>query len=97
MGVPAMKSEYKIPDGKLVACELMLINGAISEIKFSGDFFMYPEEAIEDLENTLQGTSILNYGTTIRDFFLKEDITLVGISPNNFVTVIKLAVESEKN
>jgi hypothetical protein len=58
---------------------------------------MHPEKSIEDLENTLHGKSILSYATTIREFFLDEDVTLVGIGPDDFVFVIQLALESKKN
>lgn len=47
-------AELKAPKG-VIKVELEISDGAISTISLSGDFFLYPEEAIEDLERTLVG------------------------------------------
>lgn len=94
MGVSEMKAEYKIPGGKLVACDMELRDGVISTIKLSGDFFMHPEDSIIDLERSLNGVSTLSYTKKILNFFQNRDIVLYGISPEDFVNVIGLALES---
>ena len=52
------KSVYKVPNGKLLKILLSYDekSGSISEIKIMGDFFAYPEEAIEAMENKLKDT-----------------------------------------
>ena len=90
-----MKSEYKVPGGKLLACEVMVKDGVITDLKLSGDFFMHPETAIIDLEEAIQGTSIQSLQEKIFDFFQMKEITLFGVSPKDFVTVIQLALDSE--
>jgi anthranilate/para-aminobenzoate synthase component I len=90
-----MKSEYKIPGGKLLACELTITEGHISDIKLSGDFFMHPEAAIIDLESAVRGTTPSNYGEKIQGFFKGSDIILYGVSPQDFIQVIQLALDSE--
>lgn len=54
------KSVYKIPKGKLVKISLEYdeINNTISNVKITGDFFAYPEESIEILENSLKNTEL---------------------------------------
>jgi lipoate-protein ligase A len=52
------KSVYKIPDGKLlkVFMDYNEKNNQINKIRITGDFFAYPEESIEIMENMLIDT-----------------------------------------
>ena len=90
-----MKAEYKIPGGKLLACELTLTDGRISDIKLFGDFFMHPEAAIIDLESAIRDATPLTYSDKIQGFFKDSDIVLYGVSPQDFIQVIRLALDSE--
>jgi hypothetical protein len=95
MGAPKMKAEYKIPGGKLLLCEIDIEDEVIKTIKISGDFFMHPEDAINELEETLLGTPIQSYQNEIINFFQERKITLYGVSQQDFITVIQLAIDSE--
>ena len=44
-----MHGEYKTPGGKLVVVDFQVEDGALSEVMVSGDFFLYPEDALSDL------------------------------------------------
>ena len=44
-----LKGELKVKNGKLIKCTLEIKDGRIKSIKFTGDFFMHPEEKIEEL------------------------------------------------
>jgi hypothetical protein len=52
------RSIYKIPNGKLLKIFLQYDEkrNLIEEINIMGDFFAYPEEAIELMENKLKNT-----------------------------------------
>lgn len=89
-----MKAEYKIPGGKLLVCTIETRNNIITELKISGDFFMHPEAAIIDLEAAVLGSNTSEYGEKINDFFKDNEITLFGISENDFTEVIRLALDS---
>lgn len=54
------KSVYKVPNGKLLKIFLDYDeeNNSINMIKITGDFFAYPEETIEVMENKLKHTLI---------------------------------------
>ena len=54
------KSVYKVPNGKLlkIFLEFNEKNNSIKNIEITGDFFAYPEEAIEILEKKLRYTSL---------------------------------------
>lgn len=52
------RSIYKVPNGKLLKIFLQYDEkrNLIEEINIMGDFFAYPEEAIELMENKLKNT-----------------------------------------
>jgi len=52
------KSVYKVPNGKLLKIFLRYDekDNSINEIRITGDFFAYPEETIEIMENELKNT-----------------------------------------
>jgi lipoate-protein ligase A len=54
------QSTYKVPLGKLlkISLEFDEKNNVIRNIRITGDFFAYPEEAIELLETKLRNTVI---------------------------------------
>jgi lipoate---protein ligase len=52
------KVVVKVPAGKLLKIFVSLENGVIQRIQITGDFFVYPEEAIIGLEHVLQGVSL---------------------------------------
>ena len=57
MGVMQSESVYKVPKGKLlkIHVEYDEETKVIHMIRIMGDFFMYPEEAVELFENALRG------------------------------------------
>ena len=54
------QSVYKVPKGKLlkIFLEYNEKNNYIIEIRITGDFFAYPEEAIERMENKLKNMTL---------------------------------------
>ena len=50
--------DYKVPNGKLLRLNINFSDNKIKEIKLCGDFFMHPEEAVSDIENSLIGSAI---------------------------------------
>ena len=59
--------------GKLIKIDLKY-DDAIREIKIHGDFFLYPEDAIEKLQQQLVGTHIDKQAIKERiDVILKQD------------------------
>jgi lipoate-protein ligase A len=54
------QSIYKVPQGKLlkISLEYDEKDNVITDIRITGDFFAYPEEAIELMETKLKNTTI---------------------------------------
>ena len=89
-----MKAEYKIPGGKLLACTIETDGDRIRELKISGDFFMHPEESITELERTILGSKTIDYPQRIHGYFENHKIILYGVTPEDFVKVIQIALDS---
>jgi lipoate-protein ligase A len=76
------KSIYKIPNGKLIKIFLEFDKNLIKNISITGDFFAYPEEAIEIIENELKNT-ILNKKILYKkiDYIIKKNnFEFIGIT-----------------
>ncbi|ABM07310.1 putative lipoate-protein ligase [Paenarthrobacter aurescens TC1] len=50
-----LHGEYKVPGGKLVVVDLEVDDGRFSKVSLSGDFFLEPDEALEDINRALTG------------------------------------------
>ena len=50
-----MHGEYKVPGGKLVVVDLEVDDGRLARVRLSGDFFLEPPEALEDINQALCG------------------------------------------
>ncbi len=52
-----LHGEYKTPGGKLVAVDLAVADGVLRAVVVSGDFFLYPEEALGAIAGSLDGVA----------------------------------------
>jgi len=87
-----LKGELKVKGGKLIKCEVKIKDGIIEKIKFSGDFFMHPEEKIEELEEKLKGAKIDDLQNILKSFFKK--IQVIGVNKDDFLAVVMKAVKN---
>lgn len=53
-----MHGEYKVPGGKLVVVDLDVEGGRIANFRLSGDFFLEPDDAIDDINAAVDGLSV---------------------------------------
>jgi hypothetical protein len=82
-------AELKAPKG-VIKVELELEGEAISHISLSGDFFMYPEDALERLEQALVGVradreSLL---AAVRSFYNSTGARTPMLEPEHWVEAI---------
>lgn len=87
-----MFGEYKTPGGKLVRVSFDIQDGRFTNAQVSGDFFLYPEEALEPITNALNGLPADSGRDEIAqavDSAIAGDVELVGFSPE----AIAIAVE----
>ena len=88
-----MRAEMKIPGGKLIAAEVDVRDGIIEEIHFYGDFFLHPEEKIEELEGELRERNVGEMEDIIRRVL--SDAEMAGVSIDDFITIAKKAMEAD--
>jgi lipoate-protein ligase A len=83
------KSIYKIPEGKLlkIFIDYNEENNSINEINITGDFFAYPEESIENLENELKNTLLKKdvLLSKIDSIIEKNNIQFIGLNSESLV------------
>ncbi|MFH1520587.1 MAG: hypothetical protein ABID61_03010 [Candidatus Micrarchaeota archaeon] len=89
-----MKVIEKVPNGKLIAMEVQFLQGKVSHMKITGDFFLYPEEQIKQVED-----SFLELPVNISDAELSsklqhalKDAELIGVSIDDLVRLFRKAV-----
>ncbi len=89
------KAEFKIPGGKLVKVTIDVEESKIADIMITGDFFMHPEEEIDNLESHLKGISTdeNNVKQAINDFFRTKNVELIGAKPEDLLYVIMKAIK----
>jgi len=92
-----LSSSYKIPGGKLIKVKLWVDSEKIERITILGDFFLHPEETIQAIENALIGTelNVTSIESTISKVMSESDAKLIGATPEDFVTTIMIAWESQ--
>jgi hypothetical protein len=90
------RSVYKIPQGKLlkISLEYNEKNKTITTIKIMGDFFAYPEEAIEVLETSLKGMVLERESLRkkIQSLITKHDIVFIGVDADGLTQGILMCV-----
>jgi hypothetical protein len=92
-----VKSIYKIPDGKLlkIFLDYNIKTKVINHIKITGDFFAYPEEAIEIIEKKLVNAK-LNRNNLIAkiDLIIKQNsIEFIGLNTQGLTDGILMCLK----
>lgn len=90
-----MHGEYKTPGGKLVVVDLAVADGVLSRVRVSGDFFLYPEEALAAIDGALVGASATADHaalTTRIAAALAPDVTMLGFSPDAVARAVRRAL-----
>jgi len=82
-------AEFKAPKG-VIKVELELADDAISRISLSGDFFMYPEDALERLERALVGVKARRESllAAVRSFYSSTGAKTPMVEPEHWVEAI---------
>ncbi len=82
--------------GGLIRSFVTLENGKIKDITISGDFFLFPEEALFKLLENLKGMPAKREELlkNIEDTYAKENIQSPGTAPSDFTESIMKALEA---
>lgn len=93
--VEAMRGEYKVPGGKLVAADVEVDGDRLSRVAVSGDFFLEPDDALADIEAALLGmprTATVAQLTSAVEGVLGSDVTMVGFSAEAVAVAVRRAL-----
>lgn len=85
--------EHKAPKG-LIRVTVKVLDRVIEDIRIAGDFFIYPEDSIYELEKRLRGLKADPGAVSraIEDLFLSEHIEGIGVGVDDFKTAIVNAI-----
>lgn len=75
--------DYKVEDGKLLRIQVDIRDNIIKDIKIYGDFFIYPETAIFEIERLLIDKNLNVVANFLDNFIKKENIKIIGFSPKD--------------
>ncbi|MCZ7401608.1 MAG: hypothetical protein O8C61_05245 [Candidatus Methanoperedens sp.] len=85
-------SSQKVKEGKIVKVEAQFDN-VITKLKISGDFFLHPEEVLDDIEKTMldlkRDVSFETLVLKIQNIIKNYDAQMIGISPESLALVIR--------
>ncbi|NIH73131.1 hypothetical protein FHV99_000306 [Ochrobactrum sp. P20RRXII] len=90
-----MHGEYKVHGGKLVVVDLDVRDGRLSNVQVAGDFFLEPDEALEDIRNAVEGLSADASSEQIADAVragLRPDAMMLGFSPEAVAIAVRRAL-----
>jgi lipoate-protein ligase A len=91
-----MHGEYKVPGGKLVVVDFEVVDGRLVGFRLAGDFFLEPDDALEDINRSLEGLSSDSDAATIAAVVraaLPDGATLLGFSPEAVATAVRRALQ----
>lgn len=78
-----MHGEYKVPGGKLVVANVEVESQHLSKVSISGDFFLEPDSALEQINQALVGLPVsANSSQLIKAIqaVLSDEVVMVGFS-----------------
>ena len=92
--------ECKTPGGKLIAVDFDIVDGTLRNVVVTGDFFLYPEEALGPLARSLEevpaSLSEKDYAARVR-MALSGGVELLGSSPEALATAVVRALQSPEH
>ncbi len=92
-----MQCEEKIAGGKLVCIEIWSTDSTTADrVRISGDFFLHPEDSIEDIEDSLIGLPLdsaeIAIESRVAQCLQKRDASLIGVSAKDIARLFAKAV-----
>lgn len=89
-----MRGEYKVPGGKLVAVDVEVEGDRLTSVAVSGDFFLEPDAALEDIDAALLGMPVTSSVAQLAAVVTRaaRDAHLVGITPEAVAVAVRRAL-----
>ncbi|GAB3540791.1 biotin/lipoate A/B protein ligase family protein [Arthrobacter tecti] len=87
--------EYKVPGGKLVVADVDVVDGRFSSVSINGDFFLEPDEALDDINAAIQGLPVEASHSELTGSIrnrLRPGAQMLGFSPESVATAVRRAL-----
>ena len=92
------RGEFKTPGGKLIAVDFDVVDDELHNVVVTGDFFLYPEEALPILGGALENSPATldeaGYAAKVHAALLDSDAELVGSSAEALAVAVIRALEA---
>ncbi len=91
-----MHGEFKTPGGKLVVADFEVRDDRLSNVRISGDFFLYPEESLDAINAALTGAPAAASADELArrvSAALPRGAELLGFSPEAVAEAIRRGLE----
>ncbi|WP_028708737.1 lipoyl protein ligase domain-containing protein [Propionicicella superfundia] len=90
-----MHGEYKVPGGKLVAVDLDVADGLLTDVSVSGDFFLEPDDALTAINQALTelpSDTPKSELVTVLDGALPTGAALIGFTSDGVASAVRRAL-----
>jgi lipoate-protein ligase A len=91
------RGEFKTPGGKLIAVDFDIVDDELRNVVVTGDFFLYPEEALPVLAGALEKSPVTldesGYAARVQTA-LDSCAELVGSSPEALAVAVVRALRA---
>jgi len=89
------QAKQKVKEGKVVKVEVDC-DELIRNVRITGDFFLHPEDILEEIEKSMVGLERNADEETITSNILKviadRDVQMIGISPESIALLMREAL-----
>ncbi|MFW9890439.1 MAG: lipoate protein ligase C-terminal domain-containing protein [Candidatus Thorarchaeota archaeon] len=81
---------HKVQGGKLIKVKVVSKDDSIQEITLLGDFFLYPEHVLEEIEESLLGVRLSKDAVTekLKAVLDENNATVIGADAEDFAEAI---------
>lgn len=87
----------KIKDGKLVIIKIEIVDKKITQFQLLGDFFLYPEESVFEIEKSTIGHDQSEIRKILPEVIDTEHAILYGFQITDVIALIDSAYADEQN
>jgi len=94
-----MHGEYKVPGGKLVVVDFDVVDDQIRNPRVAGDFFLEPDDALDDLNRALDGLPAASDAKQIAAAVaagLRPGAVMLGFSPEGIAVAVRRALTNAR-
>ena len=89
--------EYKVPGGKLVVADLSIVDGRMTSVQVSGDFFLEPASALDAIDAALEGLPVDTGEAELEAAVaaaLDPETQMFGITPAGVAVAVRRALDA---